>query len=53
MSHRYRGGDFRAEEVAEIRHLIAEDPERTRAELSRLTCRVLAWYKPTIMSSMI
>jgi hypothetical protein len=46
MSHRYCGRDFSADEIAQIRRLIAEDPERTRAELSRLTCRVLAWYKP-------
>jgi hypothetical protein len=46
MSHRYCGRDFSADEIAEIRRLIAEDPERTRTELSRLTCRALAWYKP-------
>ena len=43
--HRYCGRDFHAEEIAQIRQLIAEDPARTRAELSRLTCRWLAWYK--------
>ena len=45
MSHRYCGREFSEEEIAEIRRLIAEDPHRTRAELSRLTCRVLGWYK--------
>jgi hypothetical protein len=45
MSHRYCGRNFSADEIAQIRRLIAEDPSRTRAELSRLTCRVLAWYK--------
>ena len=45
MSHRYCGREFREQDIAEIRRLIAEDPERTRAELSRLTCRVLHWYK--------
>ncbi|MCP4967096.1 MAG: DUF4338 domain-containing protein [bacterium] len=45
MSHRYCGRDFHADEIELIRHLIAEDPARTRAELSRLTCRMLAWYK--------
>ena len=45
MTHRYCGRDFHAEEIAQIRQLIAEDPARTRAELSRLTCRTLAWYK--------
>jgi len=43
--HRYCGRDFHAEEIAQIRQLIAEDPARTRAELSRLTCRRLGWYK--------
>lgn len=43
--HRYCGREFHAEEIAQIRQLIAEDPARTRAELSRLTCRRLAWYK--------
>ncbi len=46
MSHRYCGRDFHPSEIAQIRRLIAEDPNRTRAELSRLTCQVLAWYKP-------
>jgi hypothetical protein len=46
MSHCYCGRDFRENEIAEIRRLITEDPGRTRAELSRLTCQVLKWYKP-------
>ena len=45
MSHRYCGREFSEEEIAAIRRLIAEDPGRTRAELSRLTCRALRWYK--------
>ncbi len=45
MSHRYCGRNFSEEEIAEIRCLIAGDPGRTRAELSRLACRVLQWYK--------
>ena len=45
MSHRYCGRDFSENEIAEIRHLIAEEPGRARAELSRLTCRALQWYK--------
>jgi len=45
MSHRYCGRDFSDHEIAEIRRLIAEDPSRTRADLSRLTCRALDWYK--------
>ncbi len=43
--HRYCGRDFPAEQIAQIRQLIAEDPARTRAELSRLTCRALNWLK--------
>ena len=46
MSHRYCGRHFSADEIAQIRRLIGEDPERTRTELSRLTCRALGWYKP-------
>ena len=46
MSHRYCGRDFAAEEIALIRALIAADPTRSRAALSRLTCQALAWYKP-------
>ena len=45
MSHRYCGRDFYVDEIERIRHLIAEDPTRTRAELSRLTCRELKWFK--------
>jgi hypothetical protein len=45
VSHRYCGRDFHADEIALIRQLIAEDPARTRAELSRLTCRELHWLK--------
>jgi hypothetical protein len=45
MSHRYCGRDFHADEIALIRQFIAEDPARTRAELSRLTCRALTWRK--------
>ena len=45
MSVRYCGRDFSPEELTLIRQLIAEDPGRSRAELSRLTCRALQWYK--------
>ncbi len=46
MSHRYCARHFSAEDLARIRRLIAEAPGRTRAELSRLTCQMLGWYKP-------
>ena len=45
MSHRYCGRDFQAEDIALIRALIVEDPTRSRAALSRLTCQALAWHK--------
>lgn len=43
---RYCGRDFTPQELEQIRKLIAEDAGRTRAELSRLTCRMLDWFKP-------
>jgi len=46
MSRRYCGRDFSPAEFDIIRWMIAEDPARTRADLSRLTCRALKWYKP-------
>jgi hypothetical protein len=46
MSHRYCGRDFSPAELNLIRQLIAEDPTRSRAELSRLTCEALDWRKP-------
>jgi len=45
VSSRYCGRDFGDREIELIRNLIAEDPQRTRAELSRLACKALAWYK--------
>ena len=42
---RYCGRDFTDQELNQIRGLIKEDPNRTRAELSRLTCKSLAWTK--------
>ena len=42
---RYCGRDFPPEEMALIRQLIANDPGRTRAELSRLLCAEIGWYK--------
>lgn len=46
MSQRYCGRDFSTQDIELIRRLIVEDPSRTRAQLSRLSCRALAWYKP-------
>lgn len=46
MSRRYCGRDFSDDDIKRIQSLIAEDATRSRAELSRLTCQALAWYKP-------
>jgi hypothetical protein len=46
MNPRYCGRDFSQVEFDIIRQMIAEDPTRTRADLSRLTCQALKWYKP-------
>jgi len=46
MTRRYCGRDFSLAELDIIRQMIAEDPSRTRADLSRLTCQVLKWLKP-------
>ncbi len=43
---RYCGRAFSESELALIRALIAQDPSHTRADLSRLTCQALHWYKP-------
>ena len=43
---RYCGRDFSEPELTLIRALIAEDPTRTRADLSRLACQSLHWLKP-------
>jgi hypothetical protein len=42
---RYCGRDFPAEELELIRRLIAEDPTRTRADLSRRLCERIDWHK--------
>ncbi len=42
---RYSGRDFHPHELQQIRELIAEGPTLTRADLSRLVCKILHWYK--------
>jgi hypothetical protein len=42
---RYCGRDFSEAELALLRALIAEDPLRTHADLSRLACRELLWLR--------
>lgn len=43
---RYCGRDFSEQELTLIKTLIADDPRRTRAELSRLFCQAVHWCKP-------
>ena len=43
---RYCGRNFTPEELQTIRGIIACDPQRTRALISRLACKALGWYKP-------
>lgn len=46
LAGRYCGRDFTPEELETIRRIIADDPYRTRASISRLVCQTLGWYKP-------
>jgi hypothetical protein len=43
---RYCGREFTDSQIQRIRQIIAEDPHRTRAAISRLLCRCFHWYKP-------
>ena len=43
---RYCGRDFTEGELAWIRGLIAQEPKRTRIDISRDVCRAFEWYKP-------
>lgn len=42
---RYCGREFTAEELERIRRLIAEEPARNRATLSRMVCDELGWLR--------
>lgn len=42
---RYCGRDFTPEDLDLIRQLIAERPAKNRAQLSRVLCQRLGWYK--------
>ena len=42
---RYCGRRFSGEEIGQLGALIADNPGRTRAQLSRLACRLLQWHK--------
>jgi hypothetical protein len=41
----YCGKDWSAEEISQIRELIASRPEANRADLSRMVCEALRWYR--------
>jgi hypothetical protein len=43
---RYCGRVFTADEMDQIRHLLASEPGRNRAQLSRLVCDRLGWLRP-------
>lgn len=45
-THRYCGRDFTAEELETIGRIISDDPKHNRAQISRLVCQALGWYKP-------
>ncbi len=42
---RYCGRDFNEKEMHHIRTMIADHPQKNRAELSRMVCEHLGWYK--------
>ncbi len=46
MTVRYCGRDFSHKDIEIIKDLIAQVPTRNRAQLSRLTCQSLKWFKP-------
>jgi hypothetical protein len=46
LSIRYCGRDFTTDQIDQIRRLIASDPARNRAQLSRLVCDKLRWLRP-------
>lgn len=45
-SYRYCGRLFSAQEIEQIRGLIASEPKRNRHQLSRLVCDELVWLRP-------
>jgi hypothetical protein len=46
MIRRYCGRDFSAGELKLIKRLIADNPNSSRAALSRLVCDMLSWRRP-------
>jgi len=45
-SARYCGRDFTSSELRSVNRLIADNPESSRAALSRLVCDMLSWHRP-------
>ncbi len=45
-TRRYCGRDFSEADLETIRRIATEDPDRTRAAISRLVCEELSWLKP-------
>jgi hypothetical protein len=43
---RYCGRVFTQQELETIRTIIVENPQHTRAHISRIVCKTLRWYKP-------
>jgi hypothetical protein len=46
MIHRYCARDFSDSELKLMKRLIADNPQLTRAALSRLVCEMLSWSRP-------
>lgn len=46
VPHRYCGRIFTADEIDLLRRLIASNPAKTRAQLSRDVCDLLGWQRP-------
>ena len=46
MPMRYCARKFADAEIERIRKIITEEPRRSRAEISRVVCEQLGWYKP-------
>jgi len=44
--HRYCGRDFKGDELEAISRLIEDNPDANRAQLSRMVCKHLDWFKP-------
>lgn len=45
-TRKYCGREFGEKDLETIRRIATEDPDRTRARISRMVCEELAWRKP-------